>query len=205
MSFAWRCLVVDSTIVVLRESILAVCCTLVVLGPALELLVLVPYLLAGRLLRVRPSPGVVRISGLDPWPMCIIGSALIILVPVVLTVTRVSASFVIAPAVALLFGSRLSVRIDAKGTRVVRTFAYVVPWYWRTRPVRPMAYADGWGDLSDPDSLRLFVDEDEDIELAWGDGGLHCEELAAAINAAMTTIEEPKPLGVRGPFDRRVV
>lgn len=142
--------------------------------------------------RVRRRPAAVRITGADPWPMTCAGFGLW-LVPVAFSVVGLGSPWLgVAAAVGLWFGFRVEVRVTAAGTRVVRRFAFVVPWCWRRHPGRPHAFVDGWGDFMDPEALHIgFPAARRTLELGWSHkgSGHRAEDLAGAINAAVAALE----------------
>ncbi len=101
---------------------------------------------------------------------------------------------VVVGAVLCGFGCRLRVHATPARTTVVRTVLFVVPWRWRSYASPPSAFVDGWGDFSDPESLQLAFDgEEEPLELGWGgDPGPSCDALAARINEAMASLQHPR-------------
>lgn len=80
--------------------------------------------------------------------------------------------------------------IAATRTRVVRRFAFVIPWSLVETTELP-AFADGWGDFADPE--RLTVDcgpRGPMLEVGWGGAtGKRCDELALQFNAAVESLK----------------
>jgi hypothetical protein len=94
----------------------------------------------------------------------------------------------VAASLALWPGFRLTVRVTATGSVVLRRFLYVVPWKRQLYARAPRAFTDGWGDEMDPEAINIdFGDAESRIELAWGDSssGTRCDDLAAAFNRAV--------------------
>ncbi len=151
------------------------------------------YLFATGTLRVRATGCGVRITGADPAPMCALG--IILAVPVAVLTAWGAKAALLGGAAALVtwFGCRLRVDVTSERTVVVRTFAFVVPWSWRSYGEAPHAFTDGWGDFADPLALHLDLGKGErDIELGWGGQGTpSCDDLAARINEGIAGLPPP--------------
>lgn len=145
---------------------------------------MLPFLFATKRIRLVARNDQVELRGLDPVAM-IWGCTGIALVTTFLFVQCswwVGVPVAVASCV-LCFGFRLSVCVRAGRTRMVRRFAYVVPWRVRCCDAFPEAFVDGWGDFSDPMSIYVECGDDR-FELAWHyrDSGVDLDALARDFN-----------------------
>lgn len=146
---------------------------------------ILPFLLSLRSIRIKRRDGSLCLAGLDPAPMVWAGFFLCAVCGFSATWGWEAVLPTVGASLVLWFGFRLRVRVSAERTRVVRSFAYVIPWSWRGYDEAPTVFVDGWGDFMDPEALHLgFEEEGTSIELAWGDKSTagRCEELAAEFN-----------------------
>lgn len=152
---------------------------------------IMPFLLALRSIRIKKAGRTVGLTAMDAMPMAMTGFGLWAVPPLLLLWSTGYAVIGGVAAVVVWFGFRLSIQVAPEGTRVIRTFAFVIPWTWRSYREVPHAFTDGWGDFADPESINIEVGEGKrKIEVAWGDkwSSTRCDDLAAKFNDAVAAL-----------------
>jgi hypothetical protein len=151
---------------------------------------LLPYLLARSTIRIHRRRGAVRLTAIDAAAMFAGGFVLWPLVPLFL-MWGIPAAVVGGGLVLMAWlGFRLNIQVTRERTWVVRKLVWIIPWSRRSYPAPVRAFTDGWGDFADPEALNLELPGRRPLELAWGDAhsGRHCDDLAAAFNAAVAEL-----------------
>ena len=152
------------------------------------------FLLGLRTIRLEKTPETLRLTAMDGAPNACWAAFSVGSLPLVLIWDLEAGLIVAAASLVVWLGFRVRICVNEEGARVVRTFAYIIPWSWRVYDEMPMAFVDGWGDFMDPEALYLgFEGGGSCLELGWGDRSTadRCEALAAEFNDAVRWVREP--------------
>lgn len=95
------------------------------------------------------------VTAWDPVVMLVVGAGSVVVVTVAVALQQFS-----LPLGMLAFGLAVSCRVhawgDATNVRVRRYVLFRIPWFaWRGTPCHATFVCDGWGDISDPEELRI--------------------------------------------------